>query len=565
MSVDVTVKIGGSAGQGIQTVGGLLAEVAKRAGFYIMAINDFESRIRGGHSYFQIRISDQPVMAPHHKTHLLVGLTQDTFVLHSDTLEENGIVLVEKAEEENKRTTIVPVTELAMEAGGKVMTNTVAAGAILSLLGSPFHHLKEVLEKRFSSKSEQIVTNNIKAAELGFKAVEGKSFHFSFDWNIDQEQKVLVNGSKAVSLGAVAADCRFASFYPMSPATSIISELVPLTKDFPLVIEQAEDEIAAVNMILGASYAGVRSMTSTSGGGFCLMVEGLGLAGITETPIVIVNSQRPGPATGLPTRTAQADLQFVIHASQDEFPRFVFAPGTASEAFEKTVLAFHLAEKYQVPSIILTDQYFNDSLFIAERPFEAPAAIERFLITDEDLNDPETYKRYQLTESGISPRAVPCQGKALVMASGNEHTEDGHLSEDQQNRVKMFEKRASKIPAMTSEMQAPEGFEEDAEVLLVGWGSSKGAVFEAASILREQGLNVGSLHFTDLWPFPAEKVRSRLEKVRKFIMVELNGSAQLGSLIREQTGLGHSGAILKYDGRPFFPNEIAEQARDLME
>ena len=370
-----------------------------------------------------------------------------------------------------------------------------------------------------------------------------------------------MDGSRAIALGALAGDCRVAAFYPMSPATGIMTNLAALVDDFPIVVEQAEDEIAAINMIIGASLAGARVMTSTSGGGFCLMTEGLGLAAISETPIVIVNAQRPGPATGLPTRTAQGDLLFVIHASQDEFPRFVLAPGTPAQAFEVTRRAFDLADKYQVPVIILTDQTLNDSIYIAEKELTAPAAVERFITDDSMMSSPSEYKRYAVNETGISPRALPCSGKALVMASGNEHREDGHISEAIADRIRMVDKRNAKLPAMLSEMNAPETDHPESDVLLVGWGSSRGPMQAAAELLRQQGMRVGSVHMTDLWPFPADTVSGILEKCGRFLMVEQNATAQLGRLIREQTGLAHSGAILKYDGRPFFPEDIVAGAK----
>lgn len=565
MGFDVTIKIGGAAGQGIQTVGDLLAEIATNSGFHVMAVNDFESRIRGGHSFFQIRISDQPVSAPSHRVHLLVALDKSTFPLHHQQLDEKGIIISEEETIEDDRVIVVSTTKLAVEAGGRVMANTVAVGAILSLLGAPFESLKVILEERFARKSQKLVDDNLKAARLGIDAVSGKSFAWAIDWPASGNKRTVISGSKSVSLGALSADCRLAAFYPMSPATDIMTHLVPYAKKLPLVVEQVEDEIAAINMAIGASYAGVRAITATSGGGFCLMTEGVGLAGITETPVVVVNSQRPGPATGLATRTAQADLRLVIHAGQDEFPRFVFAPGSPDEAYQKTQLAFHLADKYQVPAIILTDQYFNDSLFSLEEKLKLPDAIERFILEGDQIADPGEYKRYAITETGISPRALPCDSEALVGVSGNEHTEDGHITEDQTVRVEMVDKRNRKIPLMVEELEGPSGLHEDAKTVLVGWGSTKGAIREAVEMLREKGKDVGCLHFADIWPFPVDKTVDKLKGVERFLMVEQNSSAQLGLLIREQTGLSFANTILKYDGRPFYPIEIAEQALKLME
>jgi len=559
MSIDITIKIGGEAGQGIQTVGNLLALVCQEAGLYIMAINDFESRIRGGHSFFQIRICNKPVYAPHHKVHLLVALNQETYDLHKKELDSDGLAVMDKKEEPVEENILtVPFGDFAKEAGGKLFLNTVAAGVCLALLGAPIELCKSVLEKQFGRKGSEVLEKNYRAAELGYQAVKDVSFKWLFKWKPDTPKGSLIDGSKAVALGALAGDCRLAAFYPMSPATGIMTHLTSFSDRFPLVVEQAEDEIAAVNMIIGAAFAGIRAMTSISGGGFCLMTEGLGLAGITETPIVIVDAQRPGPATGLPTRTAQGDLHFVIRASQDDFPRFVFAPGTPDEAFETTSRAFHLSEKYQVPSIILMDQYLADSLFIIEKRFTAPANIERFIVQDKDIENPQKYKRFSMSPSGVSPRALPCSGKALVVISSDEHREDGHISEAIDDRVSMVDKRNAKVPYMIKEMNPPKEYHGESGTLLVGWGSTQGAIKEAVALLRGEGIDVGCLNFLDLWPLPSDKVKTALNKGKRFFVVEQNSTAQFGQLIKEQTGLVHSGAILKYDGRPIYPNEIVE-------
>ena len=560
MNIDITIKIGGEAGQGIQTVGHLLALVCQEAGLYIMAINDFESRIRGGHNFFQIRICNKPVHAPHHKVHLLVALNQSTYDLHKKELDSDGLVVMDQKEEPVEKNILpVPFGDLAKEAGGRIFLNTVAAGVCLGLLGAPIKLCNNVLARQFAGKGPHVLKKNYHAAELGYQAVKDVSFKWRFKWKPASSKGSLIDGSKAVALGALAGDCRLAAFYPMSPATGIMTHLSSFSDRFPLVVEQAEDEIAAVNMIIGAAFAGARAMTSTSGGGFCLMTEGLGLAAITETPIVIVNAQRPGPATGLPTRTAQGDLQFVIRASQDDFPRFVFAPGTPNDAFEITSRAFHLSEKYQVPSIILMDQYLADSLFIAEKELTAPEYVERFIVQDNDIKNPTEYKRFAVTANGVSPRALPCAGEALVVISSDEHREDGHISEEIDDRISMVDKRNAKVPDMIKEMNPPTGYHDESEILLVGWGSTKGAIKEAVDRLRKEGTDIGCLNFVDLWPFPSGKVKAALDKGKRFFMVEQNSTAQLGHLIKEQTGLVHSGAILKYDGRPVYPNEIVER------
>jgi len=559
MSVDISIMIGGEAGQGIQTVGELLARVCRKAGLYLMAINDFESRIRGGHSFFQIRISDRPVNAPHHRINLLLSLDKKSYELHKKELLDDGIAMMEKSNSLSAKNVLgIPFLELAEKSGGKITSNTVAAGACLALLGAPVEIFREIVSETFAAKGETVIGKNLEAALAGYEAVKTFSYKYAFEWRPDKSKGILSDGSRAIALGALAADCRFAAFYPMSPATGIMAHLASVANEFPLVVEQAEDEISAVNMIIGASFAGARAMTTTSGGGFCLMTEGLGLAGITETPVVIVNAQRPGPATGLATRTAQADLLFVINAAQGEFPRFVFAPGSPAEAFETTVRAFNLAEKYQVPAIILADQFLNDSLFIVEKPFSVPDKIERFIAFDTDIKNPSEYKRYAFTPSGISPRALPCAGSAIVMVSGNEHQEDGHTSESIETRIKMVDKRNVKLSGMLSEMNPPDTYFPESEILLAGWGSTRGAVREAVDMLRKDGVNAGCINFNDLWPFPADWVKKTLLTCKKFYAVEQNSTAQLGRLIKEQTALSYSGAVLKYDGRPFYPFEIAD-------
>jgi 2-oxoglutarate ferredoxin oxidoreductase subunit alpha len=575
MSIDVTVTIGGEAGQGIQTVGDIIARVCHKVGLYLLAINDFESRIRGGHSFMQIRISDQPVLAPYHKIDLLIALNTETRDLHKKEMAETGLVLLDAEKEDAKENlpeqarekNVLPIafSQMAKDAGGKIMTNTVAAGACLALLGAPFSAFEQILKTTFAEK-EKILENNITAGRSGFDAVKNTDFAKAFDWPSNGSAKgKLLSGSNALALGALAADCRLAAFYPMSPATGIMIHLAEFMDQLPVLVEQAEDEISAVNMIIGASYAGVRALTATSGGGFSLMAEGLGLAGITETPVVIINSQRPGPATGLPTRTGQGDLLFAIHASQDEFPRFVFAPGSPNQAYDTMIRAFYLSDKYQVPAIILTDQYFNDSLWITTREIEVPTEIERFVIFDEDMTSPSDYKRFAVTASGISPRALPCKGRALVCATANEHDEAGHMSETIADRNTMVEKRQAKIKGMTGEMKGPKGYHGESESLLVGWGSSDGAIREAVDLLRSDNFDVGGLVFSDIWPFPQKKTNEALSSCKRFITVEQNASSQLGQLIRQQTGHSFHTSLLQYDGRPFTPNWIAEHTKSVLE
>lgn len=561
MSVDVTVTIGGEAGQGIQTVGSLLARCCHAAGLYTLAVNHFESRIRGGHNFIQVRIADRPVFAPHHRTHLLIGMDEQTYPLHEKELTADGrAILGKKTDPLPGRAVHIAFEDLAKEAGGRIAANTVAAGAGLAMLGAPEALLAGELEKQFEGRAREVLDMNLAAAKLGRDAAASPGFSEIFTKDRPALSGRLIEGSEAVALGALAADCRFGAFYPMSPATSIMAHLAERTGEFPLVVEQAEDEIAALNLVIGASFAGARAMTATSGGGFSLMTEALGFAAMSETPVVVVNAQRPGPATGLATRTGQADLMFMIHASQDEFPRFVFAPADPAGAYALTAKAFSLAEKYQVPAIVMVDQYLCDSLFYTEAAFDTEKKVTRFIVEDKDLDDPAAYRRYAATESGVSPRALPCRGKARVTACSEEHDEDGHLTEDIAERIKMTDKRNAKLPAMEAEMSGPAVRHPDAAALLVCWGTARGAVQEAVQRLRADGRDVGCAIFTQLWPFPEKAAVEALTKAGRFIMVEQNTTAQLGRLIRMETGLAAAGAVVKYDGRPLYADDIVRGA-----
>ncbi|MFA6687636.1 MAG: 2-oxoacid:acceptor oxidoreductase family protein, partial [Desulfuromonas sp.] len=359
MATDLTVKIGGEAGQGIQTVGDLLCRVCRQAGYFFLAINDYESRVRGGHNFLQLRISDSPVLAPASQVDLLVDLDGVTCALHEDELKEDGLILCRPEQQpERDRVMAIDFAHLAEKAGNKAAENTVAAAVCLALLGAGEELCLKVVAQHFDDKDDNIIEINLNAVRAGFASVTESDLKCGdLLWKEQHPAGAMLDGAKTLALGAVAAGCRVGAFYPMSPATGIMTNLVQLAEHFPLVVEQAEDEIAAVNMVTGSNFAGCRALTATSGGGFSLMTEGIGLAAITETPLVIINAQRPGPATGLPTRTGQGDLLFTLHASQDEFPRFVMAPPTVVDCFDTMQRAFYLADTYQVPVIVLVDQY----------------------------------------------------------------------------------------------------------------------------------------------------------------------------------------------------------------
>jgi 2-oxoglutarate ferredoxin oxidoreductase subunit alpha len=377
---------------------------------------------------------------------------------------------------------------------------------------------------------------------------------------------MLINGSEAMALGAICSGVKFYSGYPMSPSTPIMEFVASMAKEYNVILEPAEDEIAAINMAIGASFTGARAMTATSGGGFCLMVEALGLAGMTETPVVVVIAQRPGPSTGLPTRTEQADLRFVVHAAQGEFPRAVFAPGNAEQAFYLMGKAFNMADKYQTPAIVLGDQHLNDSYFTLDQLDLSQIQIDRGnLVFDDDIPSVKDYKRYAWDDAGISPRILPGQSEAVLYADSDEHTEAGHITESAEVRKRMMEKRMRKLEGMKQEMGEPEIYpSEKSDMVLLGWGSTWGAMKESIVLMNREGLQLQMIHFGEIYPFPSKDVSNKIGKDAKVIAVEGNYTGQFADLFSFETGIPIHHKILKYDGRPISPKEIITQVKDVI-
>jgi 2-oxoglutarate ferredoxin oxidoreductase subunit alpha len=390
-----------------------------------------------------------------------------------------------------------------------------------------------------------------------------------FEWKLappsNGVNRMILNGNQAIGLGAIAAGCKLIAAYPMTPATSIIEFMTAQSKRFSLVTKQTEDEIAAILYAIGANQVGVRAMTATSGGGFSLMVEALGMAGITETPLVVVDSQRPGPSTGMPTRTGQGDLLFVMHASQDEFPRIVLAPGGVESCYADTARAFNLAEKYQCPVLILTDAFqafAARSVGVEELPFEEFKIDRGKTLTETELAklQPGEYKRYALTDDGISPRAIPGHPNAVYTSSSDEHTESGRIEdEDADNRIAQHDKRMRKIETLKHEMRMPEWYgPTDAPITLMGWGSTRYVIREAVDLLNARGVKANALPFTDIYPLDETRLEKELAKAQYLIDVEGNYTAQLAQVVRVYTGRAADNKILRYDGRPFVAAEIAD-------
>jgi 2-oxoglutarate ferredoxin oxidoreductase subunit alpha len=563
---DFNFRVGGAAGQGVQTIGYVLAKTLARGNLSVYLSQDYESRVRGGHNFTDIRVSDAPLYGSTEKVDLLIALNNETLERHKDTLSSNGVAIfdVERSELPIKEPYAfkVPFERLAVETAGHIIfSNTVATGAALSFVGYDISLLREVLIKTFKAKSVDLAENNIKAAEAGYRYVE-QNFKGETALKlkpIDGPKRMLINGNQALSLGALAAGCKFISGYPMTPSTGILQYLIKQQ----IVAEQGEDEIASINMVIGAGFTGVRSMVATSGGGFSLMVEGLGLSAMTETPVVIVVGQRPGPATGLPTRTAQSELEFVMHAAQGEFARAVLAPRDAEDSFYLIGKAFNIAERYQIPVIVLTDEFLADSYWTV-LPFDFSAVqIDRgALLTEEEAENITDYARYRLTESGISPRALPGYKGVLVVADSDEHTEEGHITESSDVRIKMTDKRVWKTRGLEKEFTPLSYGPKEATTVLLGWGSTYGALREAVDRLNLTSSRFRMVHLNAIWPFPAEAIQDALEGSGKQIMVEGNATGQLARVIRAETGLEMTGKILKYDGRPITADYLVRRLEE---
>ena len=570
MEREINFMVGGEAGQGVQTVGFILAKTMSRVGLYVFADQDYESRVRGGHNFYRVRASDAEVQALSETLDVLIALNQETIELHQGEVKKGGITIFdqEKLKTEGKRLSSlnVPMERLAEKTtGSKLVTNSVAIGAAIAAGGYDFELLASVLREHFAHSGGNIAESNVTAARAGYdhaRQQKGPGFHSPIR-PATTVKRMLLNGNEAIALGAMAAGCKFVAAYPMTPASTIMEYIADKGRRFNIVVIQPEDEIAAMNMVIGAAFTGVRAMTATSGGGFALMVEGLSLAGMTETPVVVVLAQRLGPAIGLPTRTEQGELGFALHAGHGEFPRAIMAPATIEDAFHITVKAFNLADKYQVPVIILTDQHLASSYQTVETFDLKRVKIDRGqLLSAEEATEITDYKRHRFTESGVSPRAMPLQGKALVVTDSDEHDEAGHMTEDAKTRERMMLKRLKKLDGLRSELGRPRLHQEpQAEMTLVGWGSTYGAIKEAASLLENEGVKANVLHLNELWPFPVETVTSILSGDEKNVIIESNATGQLARLIRAETGIKADKSIFKFDGRPFSPEYIVRELK----
>ncbi len=554
------ILIGGEAGQGLATVGQLLAKSLVRAGYHISVTQDYMSRIRGGHNTFAIRVGIQDVFAPLETVDILVAMNNETVELHKDRLAPDGLVLLdEELDACQARCYPVPFSELAPKV---IFENVAALGALAEILGLDREVPRKLLHNVFAKKGEEIIQQNVEVLENSCSWVEANKPDFApLAPPEPQGERLMINGNEAIALGAMAGGVKFCSFYPMTPATSVAMNLISFAQKMGLVVEQAEDEIAAINMGLGASFAGARTVVPTSGGGFALMTEGVSLAGMLEQPIVVVLAQRPGPATGLPTRTEQGDLNLVLYAGHGEFPRAILTPGDVEQCFHLTHKALDLAERFQGPVFVLTDQYLADN-YRAVPLFDLDA-LPAPVLPGFETDNPAGYERYAITESGVSPRLAPGFGPYLVVADSDEHTPDGHITEDLDVRIQMQNKRLRKGQVLVENLIPPDYLGPDAaSTLLVCWGSTKGAAVEAARLRTEQGEPTAVLHFSQVFPLHSDNFLPLLRQAGKTVCVEGNSTSQFAALIRQTTGFEFDTRILRYDGLPFTARYILDHLQD---
>lgn len=578
-------KIGGEQGLGIDSTGEMLATVCNRLGYYIYGYRQFSSRIKGGHSNYKIRIGTAPVASTSSDLDILVAIDQETIDRNHHELVPGGFVIADARfnpvlPEDCPATLLsVPMTDIAQDHGSAIMRNTVSLGVTAYILGLPLDAFKAAFAERFAGREKLIEQNNA-VLDAGYEYA--KEHLPEPEWHImpgDGKARLVMMGNEAVALGAVAAGSRFSAAYPITPASEVMEHLMAILPKHGGVVVQAEDEIAAITACIGAGFAGARAITATSGPGISLMQEAIGLAQTAEVPLVIVDTQRGGPSTGMPTKHEQSDLWALLYGSHGDTPRIALAPATVEDTFYDTATAFNLADKYQMPVFVLTDLSLSLNKQTVEGLDLSKVTIDRGeLLTDEEIAaraEADGFRRYLITDSGISPRPLPGQPKGQYLATGVEHNEFGKVSEDRKNRIAMMDKRMRKVPKDPRDMGV-NGISydgpEDADLLLIGIGSNIGPIGDARKMLEEAGHQVGHAHVRVLAPLPVAELSEHMAKAKQVIVVENNQQGQLAQLIEYKVGKAlraqeapvpafHS--LVKYDGTPFLPEEIVAEAKEV--
>jgi 2-oxoglutarate ferredoxin oxidoreductase subunit alpha len=593
--------IGGPQGSGINSSAEIFAKACSRAGLHVFATIEYHSNIMGKHSYYRVRVDEREVRSPVDQMHILVAIDDETlfgdadhmrYASHNGHLGElasGGGVVYDAATKldlgiagrDDIRLYPVPYLDIiksALEEVGKgeqarryeIMKNIVGLGASLALSDFPFDRVADVIREGFKGKRAEVGELNVRAARLGYEHIK-KSFTDDFPFKLQPHSapkaRVLARGSYVHAIAKLKAGCAFQTYYPISPATDESVYLEKHQREYGLLVQQCEDEISSINMAIGAAHMGVRSSTSTSGPGFTLMVEGIGFASITEAPgPVLLLYQRGGPSTGLPTRQEQADLLFALHPTHGDFVHIVTAPGDMEECFQHTAIAFNWAERYQMPVIVLTDKHLAASYWTLDHLDTEFLKVDRGVVyEDGEMNN--GFLRYALTESGISPRSRPGVKDTRFWSTSDEHTPEGHITEGVEMRIAMVEKRFRKLELAAREIPLELALGAygpiEAEITIVGWGSTKGAILDAIDRLAEQGTAVNFVQVRLMRPFPAAALAERLRRAKRLVLVENNYSGQLGQLIREQTGVGITDRILKFDGRPFSEDELVRTLNEI--
>jgi len=537
------IKIGGEAGWGIMSIADWIGKLAGGSGLWAFQYPEYPSLIRGGNNTQKITISESEVFSTPYAVDLLICFDRNTYDLSEQELNKEAVVIGwEKDLDDIPKALLIPYK--LKEKITLRNQNSFFYGVTTAILGLDKYKAKEILSEAFLEK-EEVRNDNISAFDLGYDWYFTLSKEALVDYSPKLDEKQLLSGNEAISMGAVKAGCGFAAIYPMTPISGILHQLIALREKTKMIVFQPEDEISGVISAIGASFAGTRSMVATSGGGFCLMTEGVGMAGMSETPLVVIEGQRTGPSTGMPTWTEQADLNFMINSSHSEFPRIVLAPGDIQECFKLTYLAFWLSQKYQIPVIVMTDKFLSES----KKTVRLDSLIAPKVKWPDLISCKSNYKRYKLTDSGISPRAFP--GKSLVVANSYEHNEYGYYDDSITGRNSQMKKRLKKIKNLEIENGVNLYGERSADLTLVGWGSTKGVIIEALKQLD----NVNFIHFTQVYPLPS-KGKKILESAKNLAVVENNSTSQLRNLIKKEYFIDIKKTYLKNDGRPFWTEEI---------
>lgn len=582
---EVTVGIAGAAGDGLDKSGDTLARSCGRLGLHVYAYNCYQSIIRGGHIWLKVRIGEEKVLNHGDKLDVLVALNQDSIERHAGEVNEGGVVIFNSdrikcmPDQVKKGVTILglPMKKVCEEVVAEhgplqpIMQNTVAMGAVAYLANIGLEQPSSVLTDTFAHKGQKVIDLNVSLLKAGFEFAKANCKPVTKEWTFTKKRRPFMTGNEAIAMGAYAAGCKFYSAYPMTPASTILHWMASNAHRTGICVKQCEDEISVINMAIGAGIAGARSMCATAGGGFALMTEAVGMAGIMEVPVVCVEVQRGGPSTGLPTKTEQADLFQVYGASQGEFPRIIVAPKDIADAYQTTVDVFNFADKYQLPVLLMSD------LLLSEHPETVDVEVLKHdpeinrgeMVTEWNPEEQGKFKRFKLTESGISPRTIPGTPNTNYVSATDEHDEESILVSDmfttQAVRRKMMEKRQRKMDNLLKELPAPklEG-PADADLTLVCWGSTWGVATEAAAKLTAQGTKTNVLCIKWILPFHAKEVGEILAKCNKKISVEVNFTSQMARYIKSETGVSMDGHINKYDGEPLEPQMVIDHVNRIL-